>query len=58
MTTDAGIDYMTPALEHICHIADEMGGAAKPSGAEVVTVLLLGSIITMMPKHIHSSYTY
>lgn len=33
MTTAAGIDWDTPALRHISAVAEDCGGAAKPSGA-------------------------
>lgn len=33
MARQAGIDYLTPALRRIATIADDLGGAAKPSGA-------------------------
>ena len=33
MTSDAGIDWETPALARIAALAEAVGGAAKPSGA-------------------------
>ena len=33
MAASAGIAYRTPALDHIVRTAEELGGAAKPSGA-------------------------
>jgi len=33
MAASAGLSYRTPALDRIAHLADAVGGAAKPSGA-------------------------
>lgn len=33
MAQDAGLDYLTPALARISALAEQYGGAAKPSGA-------------------------
>ena len=33
MAADAGLDYRTPALDHLADLAERHGGAGKPSGA-------------------------
>lgn len=33
MAAQAGLEYRTPALDRITHLAEALGGAAKPSGA-------------------------